>query len=87
MPLDSYPTPLPPDGLFYDDLHVGLRFPAPAGVAVDGGLAALYTAISGDGLALTLDQGLCEQVTGHQALLVLFRSCVVMLSIMIENIV
>ena len=70
MPLDSHTTPLPPDGLFYDDLHVGLRFPEPVGVAVDGGLAALYAAISGDGLALTLDRGLCERVTGRLGLIV-----------------
>ena len=70
MPLDSHTTPLPPEGLFYDDLHVGLRFPEPAGVTVDGGLAALYTAISGDGLALTVDRDLCREVTGREALLV-----------------
>lgn len=56
--------------MFYDDLHVGLRFPEPAAVTIDAGLAALYTAISGDGLALTHDGTLCRQVTGSTALLV-----------------
>lgn len=69
MALDSYVTPLPPDGLFYDDMHVGLRFPSPAGVQIDAGTAALYTALSGDGLALTLDAALCSAVTGRDALL------------------
>ena len=70
MALDSHVTPLPPKGLFYDDMHVGLRFPSPPGVALDAGLASLYTAISGDGLALTIDQELCRAVTGQDALLV-----------------
>lgn len=70
MVLDSHVTPLPPEGLFYDDMHVGLRFSSPPGVLVDAGVAALYTAISGDGLALTLDQDLCAAVTGKNALLV-----------------
>lgn len=70
MVLDSHTTPLPPKGLFYDDMHVGLRFPMPPGVLLDAGLAALYTAISGDGLALTLDQELCRSVTGSSELLV-----------------
>jgi len=70
MALDSHVTPLPPQGLFYDDMHVGLRFPSPPGVALDAGMASMYTAISGDGLALTLDQDLCQRVTGSDALLV-----------------
>jgi len=70
MTLDSSPTPLPPDGMFYDDLHIGLRFAEPAAVTVDAGLAALYTAISGDGLALTHDATLCNDVTGSAAPLV-----------------
>jgi acyl dehydratase len=70
MALDSHITPLPPQGMFYDDLHVGLRFPSPPGVLIDGGLAALYTAISGDGLALTQDRELCAAVTGQADLLV-----------------
>ena len=70
MVLDSHTTPLPPNGLFYDDMHVGLRFPAPPGVVLDSGLAALYTAISGDGLALSLDRELCRIVTGSTELLV-----------------
>jgi len=70
MVLDSHVTPLPPKGLFYDDMHVGLRFPSPPGVLLDAGIASLYTAISGDGLALTLDQELCRTVTGSDRLLV-----------------
>jgi len=70
MALDLHQTPMPPAGFFYDDLHVGLRFPSPAGVCVDGGLAALYTAISGDGLPLSLDRELCHVVTGRNELLV-----------------
>jgi len=69
MALDSHVTPLPPQGMFYDDLHAGLRFPSPPGVVIDSGLAALYTAISGDGLALTQDQRLCMAVTGQPELL------------------
>ena len=69
MALDSHITPLPPKGLFYDDMHVGLRFPSPPGVLIDAGIASLYTAISGDGLALTLDQELCAAVTGNSQLL------------------
>ncbi len=70
MALDSHVTPLPPAGLFYDDMHVGLRFPSPPGVMLDAGIASLYTAISGDSMALTLDQDLCHAVTGNSALLV-----------------
>ena len=70
MALDTHVTPLPPKGLFYDDMHVGLRFPSPPGVLVDAGIASLYTAISGDGLAVTLDHELCRQVTGNDSLLV-----------------
>lgn len=69
MTLDAEATPLPPDGMFYDDLHRGLRFPEPPGVSIDSGLASLYTAISGDGLALTLDDELCRRVTGRAGLL------------------
>lgn len=69
MALDTHVTPLPPDGLFYDDMHVGLRFPSPPGVMIDSGMAALYTAISGDGMALTVDADLCRQVTGRDSLL------------------
>ncbi len=70
MALDSHVTPLPPKGLFYDDMHVGLRFPSPSGVLLDAGLASLYTALSGDGLALTQDLELCRSVTGQDTLLV-----------------
>lgn len=70
MTLDPHPTPMPPDGMFYDDLHVGLRFPEPPGLVLDAGIASLYVAISGDGLALTLDRQLCEAVTGRSELLV-----------------
>lgn len=70
MGLDSHVTPLPPDGMFYDDLHVGLRFPSPPGILLDAGIASLYTAISGDGLALTQDRRLCQEVTGSSELLV-----------------
>jgi len=70
MALDSHVTPLPSDGLFYDDMHVGLRFPSPPGVHIDASMATLYTAICGDGLPLTQDQSLCKQVTGSNALLV-----------------
>lgn len=70
MALDSHVTPLPPAGLFYDDMHVGLRFPTPPGVMIDAGIASMYTAISGDGLALTLDKELCRAVTGNDSLLV-----------------
>lgn len=69
-PLDTEATPLPPEGMFYDDMHPGLRFPEPPGVMIDSGMTALYTAISGDGLALTLDRSLCEAVTGSPELLV-----------------
>ena len=70
MALDSHVTPLPPKGLFYDDMHVGLRFGSPPGVVLDSGISSLYTAISGDGLALTLDHDLCRLVTGADSLLV-----------------
>ena len=70
MALDTHVTTLPPEGLFYDDMHVGLRFPSPPGVLLDSGIVSLYTAISGDGLALSLDHALCQQVTGNDALLV-----------------
>lgn len=70
MALDSHVTPLPPDGLFYDDMHVGLRFPSPPGVHVDAGMTALYTAICGDGMPLTQDRALCKAVTGRDNLLV-----------------
>lgn len=69
-PLDTEPTPLPPEGMFYDDMHPGLRFPEPPGVVIDSGMTALYTAISGDGLPLTLDRELCQAVTGSSELLV-----------------
>ena len=69
MHLDAAPTELPPDGMFYDDLHVGLRFPEPAGVTIDAGMSALYTALSGDGLALCLDAQLTRRVTRQAALL------------------
>lgn len=68
--LDARATPMPADGMFYDDLHVGLRFPEPAGVHIGSGESALYTAISGDGLALSIDADLCQAVTGNAALLV-----------------
>lgn len=51
-------------------MHVGLRFVSPPAVAIDAGLSALYTAIAGDGLALTHDHALCRAVTGSEALLV-----------------
>lgn len=70
MAFDAHVTPLLPDGLFYDDMHVGLRFPSPPGVLLDAGIASLYTAISGDGLALTQDRALCFAVTGSHTLLV-----------------
>jgi 2-methylfumaryl-CoA hydratase len=70
MQLDSQTSPLPPEGMFYDDLHVGLRFESPPGVRVDAGIASLYTAISGDGLPLTLDGELCHRVTGRDDLLI-----------------
>ena len=69
-PLDPDVTPLPPDGMFYDDLHVGLRFPSPPAVTIDAGLASLYTAISGDGLALSIDRDLSTAVTGRASRLV-----------------
>lgn len=61
--LDVHTTPMPADGFFFDDLHVGLRFPEPPGVILSDGMATLYTAISGDGLALTQDIDLCRAVT------------------------
>jgi len=56
--------------MFYDDMHQGLRFEQPAGVKIDSGMVALYTSLSGDSLALTLDGPLCEEVTGSPELLV-----------------
>lgn len=56
---------IPPDGPYYDDLTPGHLFDSPPAVTVEGGLAAAYQAITGDGLPLTLDRRLCEAVTGH----------------------
>jgi acyl dehydratase len=50
-------------GPFFDDLAIGQEFVAPA-VTITAGLAAAHRAITGDRLALTLDQRLCREVTG-----------------------
>ncbi len=52
------------DGPFYDDMWVGLEFPPPPAVTVDGGLAAAYQAIAGEALPLSLDVRVAGAVTG-----------------------
>lgn len=70
MDLEANATAVPADGMYYDDMHRGLRFEQPPGVTIDAGMVALYTALSGDSLALTLDGPLCEAVTSSPDLLV-----------------
>jgi len=59
----STPPSLAGQGPFFDDLAVGQEYRAPA-ITLTSGLAAAHQAITGDRLALMLDQELCRQVTG-----------------------
>lgn len=60
----STPDPASDPGPYFDDLSLGqLLDPAPA-VTIDEGEAAVYQAICGDPLALTLSAPLAEAVTG-----------------------
>ncbi len=61
---------IPLEGPFYDDLEVGMELPALPAVTVDEAAAALYQSWFGERLALTLDAGLCEAVTGRSERLV-----------------
>ncbi len=61
---------IPSDGPYYEDFVVGHAFDRPRGVTVDGGVAAVYQAIAGDGSALSLDRELAEAVTGHSTRLI-----------------
>ena len=56
----------PGDGPFYDEMHVGMEFPSPPGVTVDGGFLAAYQSIAGEQLALSLDRSVAEAVTGSE---------------------
>jgi 2-methylfumaryl-CoA hydratase len=58
------------DGPFLDDLTVGETLPTAPHVTVDGATAALYQAICGDNLPLTLSAPLCAAVTGSNRRLV-----------------
>jgi len=49
---------------------VGGVFDSPPAVTIDGGLVAAYQAISGDDMALSLDGGLAQAVTGEERRLV-----------------
>ncbi len=62
--------PIPADGPYYDDLHSGLVFVRPTAVTLDSGLAVAYQAVSGDSLPMSINQPLCQQVTGRPELLV-----------------
>jgi citrate lyase beta subunit/acyl dehydratase len=53
---------------YYEDLVVGQAFRAP-GLTLTSGHAALHQAIVGDRLRLSLDQPLCEEVTGARSAL------------------
>jgi acyl dehydratase len=52
------------EGPYFDELAVGQEFGSPPGLTLTPGLAAAHQAITGDRLALALDQELCHQVTG-----------------------
>ena len=56
---------IPLDGLYYDQLHVGQELPPQPSVAIDDGMAALYQSMVGERLAMALDPGVCEAVTGR----------------------
>jgi citrate lyase beta subunit/acyl dehydratase len=53
---------------YYEDLVVGEVFPAP-GLTLTAGHGVLHQAIVGDRLRLSLDEPLCREVTGAQAML------------------
>jgi len=55
---------IPLEGPFYDQLEVGMRLPVQPALTVDAAAAALYQSWFGERLALSLDAGLCEAVTG-----------------------
>jgi acyl dehydratase len=53
-------------GPYFDELAVGQEFGGEAGLTLTAGLAAAHQAITGDRLALALDQPLCREVTGGE---------------------
>jgi hypothetical protein len=53
-----------PASPFADDLDVGRPLSVAPDITIDGGVAALYQAISGDGLALALSQPLSRVAPG-----------------------
>jgi acyl dehydratase len=56
------------EGPYFDELGVGQEFATAPGITLTPGLAAAHQAITGDRLALTLDQGLCREVAGAPGL-------------------
>jgi acyl dehydratase len=52
------------EGPYFEDLVVGQVYAAAPGLTLGPGLAAAHQAISGNRLALTLDEPLCREVTG-----------------------
>lgn len=57
---------IPLEGPFYDQLEVGQTLPVQPAITVDAAAAALYQSWFGERLALTLDEGLCEAVSGRR---------------------
>jgi len=55
-------------GPYFDELTVGQRFTSAPAMTLTPGLAAAHQAITGDRLALMLDQDLCRKVTGSDPL-------------------
>ena len=55
-------------GPFFDELTVGQRFTTAPAMTLTPGLAAAHQAITGDRLALMLDQHLCREITGGEPL-------------------
>ncbi len=54
----------PIDGPYFDELAVGQEFGGAPGITLTSGLAAVHQSITGDRLALAVDEDLCRQVTG-----------------------
>jgi acyl dehydratase len=62
MPMQSQAV----DGPYFDELTAGQEFTGAPGITLTTGLAAAHQAITGDRLALILDQQLCREVTGGE---------------------
>jgi len=56
------------EGPYFEDLTVGQQFTSAPGVTLSAGLAAVHQSITGNRLALTLDDQLCREVTGGPGL-------------------